>query len=243
MADHSQLPALVPSDDEALDRYLRLRGSGGLAPARDFDRQLGTGPIPTSSRTLVSVAAVDLYHAGVGLALLDRELRRATVLVRRKGRIDELPRPLALADGRLRIREASAGSLDILVDPLGAMADVLLSHPVQLLLTAGALIGWVRTVRGWVRQSGDLLADVSARQALEILREFGRGPTGKIGEPSEVIDGRRRPRRKRHRAPEVEQAAPAIPQLELPDGSRASANRIVHVRIYDDGTQDILTLE
>lgn len=176
------------ADPHAEARYLALRASGALADARRFDAQIRAARWSSASiawRTPARGATT----AGRQLHQFDRELRRATAIVRASS-FRQLPGPLSLRDGRLEIREAQAGSLDLVLDALGIVSLVLLSNPVQLVLTTRALLGDALRVRGWLAGVGRATAGdpqlsidlpdggrVSAKHRLEVR---GYRPDGSI---------------------------------------------------------------
>jgi hypothetical protein len=66
---------------------------------------------------------------------------------------------------------------------------VLLSDPVQLLLTADALLGKARNVRVWLNREDDPLASISTRDAPEVLRSVApTAASGAHGGPDAVIE-------------------------------------------------------
>ena len=84
--------------------------------------------------------------------MLDRELRRAAAFVQGWQEDRPLPRPLTVQQGGLDISSSSAGSFDAVLQAVGAVSMVLLSDPVQLLLTAQALISEPFTLKAWLRR-------------------------------------------------------------------------------------------
>jgi hypothetical protein len=227
--------ALVAYGDPA-SRVTSLRQSGALAPARRLDRQLGSRE---PSRVLTEWRAVTTaaYTLGVQIAAYDREMRRAAEIVRVRGRLRDLPTQLPLRDGRLIVAEAGVGSLDLLLEAVGVLSMVLLSDPVQLLLTADALLGKVRNARAFLNRRADPLASVSAREALEVLRAFG---SSDMGEPDTQIIVSRGEKQALDRQPKLGTQARAT---LVTDQFHAEGGRITHVRIRDDGTADIVVIE
>jgi hypothetical protein len=144
--------AHVDFEAGAEDRYLSLRGSGVLARARRFDDRVRAAEWATaeiywrSSDGSATRAARQLYR-------LDREIRRATAIVHAT-RFRGLPPPTPLRDGRLEIQRASAGSLDLVLSAIGIVSIVLLSQPVQLLMTTRALVGDGIRVVAWLGHMG-----------------------------------------------------------------------------------------
>jgi hypothetical protein len=230
----------------SIDRVTSLRRGGLLAKARALEAQLEPAD---STTTAILFEGSSMYAAGVELAHFDRELRRAAAIVKTKGRLREFPRPLNLRHNTSRILEADSGSLDLIVEPLGAVAAILLSNPVQLLLTVDALISGGRRLHVWLHPNEDPLRGITAREALEVLKAF-RAIDTPLGEPTAVLE----PTRKRAQdhggmaktrpyVPERYEAELTRQSLELPDGTVARARRIVHVRRRKNGKADYFLLE
>ena len=146
------------ADPDAEARYLGLRASGALADARRFDAQVREARWATASLTW-HTPVLGATSAGRQLYQLDREIRRATAIVRAPS-FRGLPAPLSLRDGRLEIEDARSGSLDLVLHAVGIVSLVLLSNPVQLVLTTRALVGDAIRVRAWLaRVSGNTEAN------------------------------------------------------------------------------------
>jgi hypothetical protein len=79
------------------------------------------------------------------LWVLDREFRRAAAIVGARA-YHGLPAPLSTRYGGLSIREANVGSLELILDPYGVLRDLLLSDPLQMAVTAYALLGGARKI-------------------------------------------------------------------------------------------------
>jgi hypothetical protein len=128
-------------------RLRALEDSGILGHARDLDGQLAQR-VPSQSLLFWQATSTHASAVGYRLAAFDRESRRATrMLVTAEPR---LPRPLPMSQGGFAIDDASPGSLELILVGLGVTAQVLLSQPVQLVLTARALVGDVRRVASWI---------------------------------------------------------------------------------------------
>jgi hypothetical protein len=177
------------------------------------------------------------------LADYDRECRRAVALLRLRGRIVHLPRPIPLRDGHLTVVDAAAGSVDLVIEAVGVVALVLTSNPVQLLLTADAILGKVRSVRAWMRQRSDPLAGVSARNALAVLREFGSIEDAPgIGQADHVIRAKSKARHESYATDDLVLPEAGV-DFQLTKDRRARGHRITHIRARPDGTIDILLIE
>jgi hypothetical protein len=82
-------------------------------------------------------------------------------------------------DGGLWIQDADAGSLYLIVQPFGRLIDLFNSRPVSAFVAAITLWDVIGRIRVWHRRRNDILERITAREALEVIREFG-GNTGAI---------------------------------------------------------------
>lgn len=114
---------------------------------------------------------------------------------------------------------ASSGSVEFLLEPLGQVARVLLSDPVQLTLTVRALLGGAVAVRAWLARR----VDSSTMRADEVTA---------ILEAALHIQSA---------ATNREQASPDA-EIHI-RGVRASGHRITYVRLREDGGADVLIVE
>jgi hypothetical protein len=227
-----------------LERVTELRRGGSLAPARRLDRLLSERE-PAHTITIWQSPSTTAYEVGTELANYDRECRRAVALLRKRGRIEELPRPVAIRDGHFVIVDASASSLDLVIDAVGILGLVLLSDPVQLLLTADAILGRARSVRAWLHRRSDPLDGISARQAIQLLHEFGElGLIPGLGSADREIEVLRRPTS----FPAVEAPVAQPAEYDVLGGEahlsrHARGHSVTHIRVAPDGTVDILLIE
>jgi hypothetical protein len=228
------------SDLDARARYLRLRSRDGLIPAKRIDDELRATEA-NESFALVSVDSGRAYSVGQVLVELDRELRRAAALVQQSGKVESLPRPIPQREGGLEIIDAAPGSFDAIVQGVGVISVVLLSQPVQTLLTLSALIGKIRSIQVWLKQRNDPLARISARDALHVLKEFDAYSIagGELG-PGRSLDAGGGSTVDKQFAARA--TAPGV-RLDLPGGVRAQVTRIVYVRLNADGTRDFIVAE
>lgn len=130
-----------------------------------------------------SFAHNDAGSAARLIATVERELRRVPPLldaVRRRDAIGygSVPRPISPREAGLEVREASVGSLDLVVVAWGALATVAQSSPmavvsmVQLLWSAGALPR--RVLRGWRHQRNNekvIAPQADVRKLIKLSRE------------------------------------------------------------------------
>jgi hypothetical protein len=142
--------------------YRALRASAVFEQARSLDAQLRRLE-PVATQLLWHSPTASAYRVGADLQVLDRELRRAAAIVQGWQEDLPLPRPLSAQQGHLEIASSSAGSFDAVLGAVGAVSMVLLSDPVQLLLTAQALISEPFTVKAWLkRRHGDPIGQPTA---------------------------------------------------------------------------------
>ena len=136
-------------------RYRALRSSPIYAQARELDVQLRQSA-PIETQLIWHSPTASVYRVAYDLQVLDRELRRAAILVQGWNEDRPLPRPLPVKQGHLDIESSSAGSFDAALVAVGVMSMVLLSDPVQLLLTAQALMAAPFRIKAWLkRRHGD----------------------------------------------------------------------------------------
>lgn len=136
----------------------------------------------------------------------------ATIIASRR-RYPGHAKPIPSSDGGLRVREASAGSLDLLFEPIGQVAVVLLSDPVQLTLTLYALLGIPVRIRAWIARrssaSRSLAGVDNTRKSLDAL----------------------------------DSEQPQVSEVSLPDGTHARGMRVTIVRQRRDGDVDVIIAE
>jgi hypothetical protein len=110
--------------------------------------------------------------------------------------------------------DAGIGSFEVELGAVGVVAMVLLSDPVQLLLTAQALVAMPSTIRAWIRRRR---GDREQEPDLELLELARLDPAEFLGAPSQV--------------------------LEIPGGGLARGHRILMRRRHPDGTEDLFLIE
>lgn len=153
----------LPTRAGASERLRALQSDSILERARDLDRALSER-VP--SQTVVYWRATPTQASALGyrLATFDRECRRATRILTAPSA--QLPRPERMSRAGFEVTDAGPGSLELVLLALGVTADVLLSRPVQLILTTRALIGDVRRVASWVGRQ----LPISSRPSLREIR-------------------------------------------------------------------------
>jgi hypothetical protein len=236
--------------DRVLRRYTALRRGGRLAPARRIDEELRASSA-RQAFILISTDSRMLSYVGRTLVDIDRELRRAAVLVRHRGSIDSLPRPITRREGGLEVLDAAPGSFEVVVTGFGVLSYVLLSSPVQTFLTLSALLGKFRTIELWLHQRHDPLARISARDALTVLKAFEGVSEARerLGPPTQMLTSRAK-------SAATEQAEPGnlvasataegdsgYAEIQLPEGGRVVGTRIVYARLRADGSTDVVIAE
>jgi hypothetical protein len=142
--------------------YLALRSSGAFAEARGLDVQLRAST-PVETQLLWHSPTASAYRVGADLQVLDRELRRAAAIVTDWQEGLPLPKPLPAQQGHLEIASSEAGSFDAVLAAVGIVSTVLLSDPVQCLLTAQALISAPFSLKAWLKhRHGDPIGPPTA---------------------------------------------------------------------------------
>ncbi len=142
--------------------YLALRSSGAFAQARNLDARLREAA-PVETQLLWHSPTASAYRVGADLQVLDRELRRAAAIVQGWQEDGALPRPITVRQGHLEIESSEAGSFDAVLAAVGIVSTVLLSDPIQCLLTAQALISAPFSLKAWLkRRHGDPIGPPTA---------------------------------------------------------------------------------
>jgi hypothetical protein len=154
-------PFLAHIREEVTSADRAWRAVAGDAPPEEVRVRLY---LPTNRAT---PAALALYA-------LDRETRRATVILQQGFGTDEPRetvartfRPLPVKDGGLALNSAQFASADLFLVAFGVVSQALLSNPVQLTLTVKELLGWGRLV---VRVRHPFLD--REREAVDLRRGF-----------------------------------------------------------------------
>jgi hypothetical protein len=155
-------------------RYRALRAGRAYAQVRDLDARIRESE-PVETELLWHSPTASAYRVGADLQVLDRELRRAAAIVREWQEDRPLPRPLPVQKGGLDIESSSVGSFDAVLQAVGAVSLVLLSDPVQLLLTAQALIAEPFSVKAWLKRKR---ADPAAPPTVTLEFPGGAKATG-----------------------------------------------------------------
>jgi hypothetical protein len=124
--------------------------------------------------------------------------------------------------GGLRVVDASPGSLELVLEAVGALSDWLSSSHASALANAIQIASPFAVLRGW-RRSG-------------ISRAEGRQHLGRAA-PAEHFLG----------SPDAEsnigEARGRPPVLTMPDGTSMFGSRVVFTRYYSDGTVDVIEAE
>ena len=137
------------ANDPELARYRTLRSSPAFKQALELDERLRDRR-PMETRLVWHSDSASAYAVGAGLSALDREMRRAAVIVGSWREDQPLPRPLPEKLGRLEIANTAPGSFEAVLSALGSLESVLLSSPVQLLLTVKELLSSAVHIRAWL---------------------------------------------------------------------------------------------
>lgn len=134
----------------------------------------------------------------------------------------------------LRLVASEPGSSLMLLAPLGPVVAVLASDPMTAIANAAAWSGPIRRIRGWFTHNGDALRGITARQALDVLSEFGGAPESITGRPADQTI-------------ELDDAAEPIPgvhaEAQLPDGTVLRGRRIHVIQEKPDGSRSMYTVD
>jgi hypothetical protein len=180
----------MPIRDESSYDELENRLLGGEGSTiRLLDQYLRRRE-PVNTITVLIVNSSRLINIGPALTYTDRELRRAVSILGSEPDEDEAsynfgrpgfrPRPIRPSAGGLLVDDASAGSLNLIVEAYGAVLSLLQSQPVAALCTIFTLSQIPASIRTWIdrprREDEGLF---NSRQVLDLLRE-SRGNTARV---------------------------------------------------------------
>jgi hypothetical protein len=163
---------------EWLDRILR---GGEGENIRSYDQDIRSRE-PSEISLILTSQSSHMAYVGPLITTTDREFRRAVSIFRSDsyylGEPGRRPRPISQNYGGLEITDVAFGSVHMLLTAYGEVLSLLTSRPLQALtavLTVGQSAG---TIRLWRQRKRDSLAGMSARQALDVLKEFNGDPAG-----------------------------------------------------------------
>lgn len=151
-AARDRIPEALVARAVQLDDAMREKGPGETYLFWEFDPPL-------------------LSEVGYRLIEFDREARRETAPG--DGGPGDRPRPLRIGEAGFRVVDASPGSLDLLVQAIGATEQILRSDPVQFVIQVIGAIQAVRAVRSWIGRRGKLDGTITAAACRRILAEAG----------------------------------------------------------------------
>ena len=146
LGDPGEEPAPEPSPLQDLSRLRDVASSAQSA----WLEAIGGTP-PEVAKVHLHTASDHATPAALTLYTLDRELRRAATVIRndfawpgdRFVSINQVFRPMPLSSGGLTIEHVETESPPIFdLAGFGLIAQLLLSDPVQLLITTKELLGW-----------------------------------------------------------------------------------------------------
>jgi len=218
---------------------------------------------PTKIVTVLTIDSSNLLRIGSIITDTDREFRRAVVIIRPELGAKHIasgsdkvppPRPVHPVYGGLSVRDASSGSLHLLVEAYGDVLTLLLSRPMTALVAVATLGSAAASVRAWFnRRSNAHLGE----QPLDTLTGAG-GDVGRVLQetPDEQITilppegdlGFYTVRQDVEAPPEPPVMSPQEDsgvhgsELQVSD-LYARGRQITHIRIYPDGTQDIIQVK
>ena len=219
---------------------------------------------PANVITVLTTNTSNLFRIGSIITETDREFRRAVVITRfePEGRHSYYfggdtalpPRPVHPVYGGFLVRDASPGSLHLLVEAYGEVLTLLLSQPMSALVTVATLGQTAASLRAWLnrRRRADL-----DEQPLTTMTEAG-GDVGRVLQetPDQQIEIRPPEEGEgflvTQEGVEAPLEPPVMPLQEHPEvpGSVLQAGefyvrgrQITHIRTYPDGSQDIIQVK
>jgi hypothetical protein len=143
---------------------------------RQYDQEMASEP-PVNFSLVLSSRSSRMADIGSLITQTDREVRRGvTIFMGERDYLGEegnRPRPISPNYGGLRVADAAPGSLHMLLEAYGEAVTLLNSKPLQALIAALTLYQSGGSIRLWRRRKKDPLAGISARQLLEIIKEYG----------------------------------------------------------------------
>jgi hypothetical protein len=245
-----------------------------LATLRQLDNDLAERPAVDAGRLIMRLQDARGYYVASALDTFDRELRRASAAEKHqrlsledvavRGRKSDLkarrrdlyPDPPSAA--ALGLVAAEQGSSLLLLEPLGAAQDLLLSRPLSALLNAATLSGWAWGVTVWLRRqwpTNEGGAEGTVTSATEGVPEKGRGATPALEPPPvprESLEDRGRSELTALRAaegdpsrflgePDFEIELPS-PELTMDGAVFRGPREINYVRREPDGTTTWVTI-
>jgi hypothetical protein len=152
-----RVPGELIAEASRLDSALREQGPGETYLFWEFDPPL-------------------LSEVGYRLVEFDKEARRES----RRGGGDsaERLRPLRIGEAGFRVVDASPGSLDLLVQAIGATEQIMRSDPVQFVIHVITGIQAVRVVRSWIGRRGTVNGKITAEDCKNVLAAAGEPSVG-----------------------------------------------------------------
>lgn len=210
--------------------------------------------VPGSTITVLTSNTSNLFRIGSIATDTDREFRRAAAILGPERRPNYNfggdtvlpPRPVHPVYGGLLVRDASPGSLHLLVDAYGLVLTLLLSQPMSALVTIATLGQTAASLRAWLnrRRRADL-----GEQPLAALTEAG-GDVGRVLQEAPDQQIEIHPPGEDERFPvavedvEAPVEPPAMPESVLHAGEfYVRGRQITHIRNYPDGRQDIIHVQ
>lgn len=243
------------SEYEELDRILHDHIGDNI---RDYDQDMASRR-PSDINLYLTSRGSRLADIGPLITRFDRGVRRSVTIFRDDsyylGEPRDRPRPISSNAGGLELTEAAPGSFHMLLKAYGEVLSLLTSKPLQALTAVIALGQGVGSIRFWHHRKKDALAGISARQALDVLKEFGGNAPSLLQGDTPDLEVRINPAigdlRGLHASPPVPRPeVPPFPPMSVDIVTVGSSRdiivrgqRITYVRNYPDGTQDIIYVD
>jgi hypothetical protein len=246
------------SSYERLDGILR---GGEGDNIRSYDQDIASRQPSNIGLTLTSRSS-RMTNVGPLIITTDREFRRAVTILRSDSydlgtESWNRPRPISPNYGGLELTGATPGSFHMLLAAYGEVLSLLTSKPLQALITVFALGQGFGSIRFWRRRKKDVLAGMTARQALDVIKAYGgdseRLMQGdrpdleiEIQQPEDDAEGED----ELFTHPELTEDIPtvAVPTLATVRVSRSGeivlrGSRITCILTHPDGTQSVAYID
>lgn len=220
---------------------------------RLYDREMASQR-PVNFSVILSSQSSRMADIGSLITRTDREVRRAVTIFGSEpyylGEEGNRPRPISPNYGGLQVADAAIGSLHILLEAYGEVVSLLTSMPLQALIAALALNQSAGSIRLWLRRKKDPLVGMSARQLLEIIKEYngdtarimqGQDPDLKI--ETQVAEDEMQSFARDTIMPETLPTRVLSGREDHFTGIILRGRRITYTRNYPDGSQDIIYVD
>jgi hypothetical protein len=210
-----------------------------------------------ATTTVLTIRSSRLSRIGSTATTIDRELRRAAVILGYDGMRHApalgapgaRPRPLPANRGGLRVIGADSGSLHLIVEAYGALVSMLTSQPVSAFVTLLTLAQGTGSIRTWLGRKPRELERAAAQEEVALIRDLDGDTYRLMGDhvPDSELDIRPAADERLlavNRDSEIAQVVPYVSAASLVIGEmEAKGRRITHIHHRADGSKDIIYIE